>query len=86
MVSPSLTCSLENKAVFYDRVLLSLWSLLTRKKISMNMILLKYVLCVCIDPLRTPHNRTKKEKEKQKPISKAVFFFFSQIDWRHRLF
>ena len=52
----------------------------------MNMILLKYVFCVCMDPLRTPHDRTKKEKEKQKPISirlyamdqifQRFFFFF----------
>ena len=50
----------ENVVVFSGRVLLPLWSLLARMKISLDVVQLKGAFRICTDLLKTPHNLTKK--------------------------
>ena len=50
-----------NTVVLCGNVLSSLWFISTRMRISLGVVRLKSVFCVCTNPLRTPHGLTKKK-------------------------
>ena len=50
-----------NTVVLCGKVLSSLWFIPTRMRISLGVVRLKSVFCVCTNLLRTSHGLTKKE-------------------------